>query len=442
MKAYAFCYADGETDADFLRQILASKSFVKRDNPISQIPLDMYKKGLVLNPDVAVSRIHRRLFKSATQGQRFLESACLISCQKADRLLEIIFTNQCTEGARLVDVAKYFKLLTLDIIGRLAFGYDFGALEEGVKHALVSRIVKYLKGVQYFGFTVPLLRSKKAVKDFVENANYLRDLEYNTLKRAREELAVRGQDVTIEDAKSFPESLILEQQQAMAAADSGAASDLEFLDDNYLACDIRDMLLAGTDTSSNALTYIFYFLAKYPEKSAKVRSELESTLPTSYSDPQFSKMLLKLPYTDAFIKETMRLFFITPIIVREAAEDEVVNGLLIPKGTRVNLNLSYASTDPSQISQADEFLPERWLVPAQASMLSKIVFPFGHGTRNCVGQHIARVEMRAVLARILPNVDVHLLSPDQQVETGFDVVLHPKDDCLLLKFTRRNSGAF
>lgn len=413
-----------------IRKVLGSPKFNLRwKNADSALQvLDMKDAGVVMNSDPVLWKLHRTMFSGALKGTSLLRALARVACDNADKLVECHLLRKPGEA---VNVSACFKLFSLDTIGSIAFGTDFHALDHGQEHVLMNCVVQFYKAWDHFLLTPPwmlmFMRSKS--RKYLEYVRILRKIEMETVAAARQKLQEGLGD---ENAYDFPTRLIKQQQKEMQSAREGSLSD-------KLICeDIREMILGGTDTTSNSLTFIAYHLARYPEEAQMVREELESVLPEDPQHPDFLQSLSKLPYTDAFIKEVSRMYSVVPLLLHASSEDETIGSVFIPKGTNVVLHQAASSMDPRYVDQPELFQPSRWRDPEKALRLSKASFPFGYGPRNCPGQQVAWIEMRCALFRILRRAHVQLSKEGQLLETEYDILSHAKGDELLLRFEPRN----
>lgn len=113
----------------------------------------------------------------------------------------------------------------------------------------------------------------------------------------------------------------------------------------------------------------------------------------------------KLPYTNAVIKESMRVYPPVPLLGREATEDVVIGDYLIPKNTVVIISQWVMHHSPKYFDQPEAFQPERWLETSGEQPLEKrlpqgVYFPFGDGPRICIGKGFALMEAVLLLATI------------------------------------------
>lgn len=197
----------------------------------------------------------------------------------------------------------------------------------------------------------------------------------------------------------------------------------EGMTDQQLIEESNIIMTAGHETTANALSWIFYLLAKHPDVVSKLRTELDTVL--GDRRPAFAD-LRQLPYTTQVIEEGMRLFPPAWITDRQAVSDDEVNGVRIPKGTMVVLMIYGLHQDPKYWSDPADFRPERF-APAEKKKLPPYVYlPFGGGPRLCIGNNFAMMEMQLVLAHYIRKYDLSLL-PDQEVEMLPLVTLRPKN---------------
>lgn len=147
---------------------------------------------------------------------------------------------------------------------------------------------------------------------------------------------------------------------------------------------------------------LLYMLAKHPEKQHLLRKELLEKMPNKDSVMTAEEMK-NLPYLRACIKESQRL---EPVIVgtlRRVANNLVLNGYQVPKGTMVVINNHTMCRDEKNFKRCNEFIPERFLKSdTETDLRSKQPFaflPFGFGPRVCIGKRMAELEMELLAAK-------------------------------------------
>lgn len=174
---------------------------------------------------------------------------------------------------------------------------------------------------------------------------------------------------------------------------------------------IRLFFFAGHDSTSSTICYIFHLLAKNPDSLSRLREEHDRVLgpnPTDAasllsSNPQFAR---SLPYTQAVIKESLRLF---PPAASTRAGKPLVSlasdtGTSLPTADAIILIVhTEMHRSPKYWRRSDEFIPERWLVGPERELHPQrgAWRAFEHGPRNCIAQDLVMVELSVVLAMIV-----------------------------------------
>jgi len=146
------------------------------------------------------------------------------------------------------------------------------------------------------------------------------------------------------------------------------------------------------------------FLSKYPDLQEKVRDEINECI----HDVNSIKLeeLEKLTYTDAFIKESLRLFGPIPQNGRVSKIDYKFGDVTIPKGsTLVSPNI-FIHEGEEDFEKGKEFIPERFL--ASSSLKHGTPFTFGYGPYSCIGKHFALLEMKVTILHILKNFQISM----------------------------------
>lgn len=200
--------------------------------------------------------------------------------------------------------------------------------------------------------------------------------------------------------------------------DTGEAMSEQQLIDECLI-----LFVAGHETTANALAWIMYLLAKYPEHKALLRAEHEAVL--GAREPGFDD-LPRLEYTLQVIEEAMRLYPPAWITDREAIDDDEVAGISIPAGAMVAISIYGAHHSPEYWDAPEAFRPERFAKAQKAAQHPFAYLPFGGGPRICIGNHFALMEMQLALVHLLRRMDWQL-TPGQDVQPQALITLRPKN---------------
>ena len=196
------------------------------------------------------------------------------------------------------------------------------------------------------------------------------------------------------------------------------------LDDDVIRDQLLTMLIAGHDTSTALLAWVLFLLGSHPEMMAQVKAEVDEVLG---GEPPQAQHLYRLSLLDDVIKETLRLY--PPIHVgnRRALPGATVQGYGIPEGLRVMASIYLTHRDEDVWQEPEKFCPHRFREGGKRPSFSYI--PFGGGPRNCIGAAFAQVEAKAVLARILQQVDLELLKKDVRLHMG--ATLEPRPGVMM-----------
>ena len=183
--------------------------------------------------------------------------------------------------------------------------------------------------------------------------------------------------------------------------------------------EIRDQLMtflfAGHETTATALTWAFALLRANPEKSRRLRDEVDAVLD---GDRATLDSLGELTYTDTVAKEVLRLRPPGGALFREATRDVDLAGYRVPEGTMLVLPQFAVQTDPRYFDDPETFRPERWDGTLEDEIPDYAYFPFGGGPRHCIGMRFANLELRLALATLARNVDVTVQNPGVSPELG------------------------
>jgi benzoate 4-monooxygenase len=160
------------------------------------------------------------------------------------------------------------------------------------------------------------------------------------------------------------------------------------------------MLIAGSDTTSNTLCSLMFWVLRTPGVLQKLQSELDAALPGAWTIPNYAAVK-DLSYLHAVINETLRIHSTSSLGLPRIAPPEgaTVCGEFFPGGTVLSVP-AYTIHHSREIwgPDADEFRPERWF--ELTALQKKSFIPFSTGPRACVGQNVAELEMTNIVATV------------------------------------------
>jgi cytochrome P450 len=199
-------------------------------------------------------------------------------------------------------------------------------------------------------------------------------------------------------------------------------SDGEGMSDELILSESMQLLVAGHETSSNALSWLLYLLSSRPDCLEKVRQEFDSVLgeaPLSHSD------VPKFEFATRVIQEALRLYPPFWMIDREAVEDDRVGEVAIPRGSMVIVYVYGAHHAARYWQNPESFDTERFTKAAEKLRAPFTYLPFGGGPRGCIGGNYAMLQILMILSDLLRKYDFEL-APGQMIEARPMVILRPK----------------
>ena len=167
-------------------------------------------------------------------------------------------------------------------------------------------------------------------------------------------------------------------------------------------------VVAGNETTGNALSVITFYVLNDRGIATKLKAELFGAIPDPKTMPMWQD-LEHLPYLSAIIKEGLRMSYSVVSRMSRVSPGEVLQykEWVIPPNTPVSMNNMDVHDDPSAFVNPSKFWPERWLQSNRAELHNHFV-PFCRGTRACVGQNLAYAEMYITLATLFRRFDFEL----------------------------------
>ena len=305
-------------------------------------------------------------------------------------------TRWPSEGS--VTVRPCLQRLTLEVICTCLFGTADGPRQERLQHQVERFLDSALTPTLFMAGTfIPrkrmrvLLQRRKDVSRGVRMLSAVpRVLLWRNVADAREKVtaAVNEEIARCRSGDPQYEGTIL--QMLCATVDENGIG----LTDDEVNDEILTLMIAGHETTATTLAWALHHLAATPGAQQRLYRELSDAFPDGVIDPS---TVSKLPYLTATVNETLRLSPIAVAVPRRLRRPATIAGYELPAGTVVAASV-YAAHRSEEWEHPDDFEPERFLTGAPSPF---VFFPFGGGTRRCVGSEFARYQLAIVLAQLV-----------------------------------------
>ncbi|EXJ63356.1 uncharacterized protein A1O5_11677 [Cladophialophora psammophila CBS 110553] len=316
--------------------------------------------------------------------------------EKAQELVGVLRTSIRRKGDELVELSSLFSSVTLDIITLACLGLRMHNMTEpspfALAYAKVFENTPWSAIMHTLNVYIPIrkLVPVKANREFLQANQTVRDLLRQQIRNKRASLEGK------EKAAITDKDLL-----ALMIKERGQGAEI-WTEDEMLGHVTKLILLSGHETTAGTLTLTAHTLANHRDIQDRLRKEMTHYFPSGASLDVAT--IDKMPYLKNFSQEILR--FYAPGIVnwREVAEDIVLAGTRIPKGTIIHIAPAALHHNASIWGPTvDEFDPDRW---DNISGDAKDPFAFGsfhNGPRICIGKSFALLEYKVILIRLLQN---------------------------------------
>lgn len=169
----------------------------------------------------------------------------------------------------------------------------------------------------------------------------------------------------------------------------------EAMSESLLRDESVTIFVAGHETTARTLTFMWYALDRHPEIAARLHEEIDTVLAGRM--PTIED-LHQLPYLLQVIKETLRLYPAAPVYARDAIEDDEIDGIPIPGGSRIMLAPFLTHRHPGFWPDPERFDPDRWAPECEAERHPTAWHPFAAGQRICIGNNFSLMESHVLTA--------------------------------------------
>lgn len=349
-------------------------------------------EGLLTNEEPIHLR-HRRMMQPPFKRERLDSYARLMTELTREQI------GQWRGGSEIL-MAPEMMRLTLAIVAQTLFGTSARSYEQTIARSMgvaIDRVERtMLPGLQVLdGLPLPYWRK------FAQASDELADIAEQLIKTRRDD-PVEHDDLL---------GLLLNLRD-----DEGVIfTDTEVRDEALT------LILSGHETTANVLTWAFSWLASRPELQAALAQEAKDLKwPGSDRTPSVEDLLgvdeSGTPHTkvaSAIVSETLRMAPPVWVSPRVALVDIDIDGVNVPAGSHVIVSQYVTQRDPRWFPQPNEWLPERWYSNLAKELPRGAYFPFGGGTRKCLGDQFALLEARIVLLEVAAQMRLEPADPSQ-----------------------------
>ncbi|WP_291764135.1 cytochrome P450 [Maricaulis sp.] len=204
------------------------------------------------------------------------------------------------------------------------------------------------------------------------------------------------------------------------------------LDDTAVIDNLLTFLAAGHETTARTLTWTLYLLSRDGEARTRLEAEVDGADLTGTDPANWSSLL---PFTEAVLKESLRLYPSAPILARTSKAWDLVAGLPVPAGSDVLVSTWLLHRQRDIWEHADEFRPDRFLGEAASAIPRDAYLPFGLGPRVCIGARFAMMEMVIVMACLASRLRLDFCG-DREPVPVMRITLQP-DTAMPMRVSRR-----
>ncbi|RKP25029.1 cytochrome P450 [Syncephalis pseudoplumigaleata] len=373
------------SDPDAMRQIYGSHAFRKTR---MYDTFQLLGNNVFGTRDPAFHRTRKRLIAPVYNQTTLNRVEGLIWRSGVQTLMDKL--EGVARSGRVANLFREFMYMTFDVTGETVFGRSFGLTKEGShpilqwmadfsRMSMLRVLLPLLYRVQLPWLFGRLYESEKKLYAFTKTALEQRKLVASPRRDALQQLIEATDDETgarLTDDEMIPEMLV--------------------------------QMVAGTDTTSITLSWCVHLLLQYPDAYRRLRAEIDAALPER-DMPIAYAAVSKLPFLDAVLHETLRLF--PPVsdgLPRQVPKSgATVGGHHLPPGTTVFCSAYALHRSSALWDRPNDFVPDRWLVSSeQIADMKRAFIPFSFGPRACLGRNLAWMELKLTISALVRRFDI------------------------------------
>lgn len=419
---------------DYIQSVLTinQSKFIK--NPGLRLTKRIIGNGL-LTSEGEYHKQQRGLIQPAFDYSHISTYANIITTCVEDMCDKWRQTLVTKDAEMILDIHQEMTKLTVSIISNVLFGSSIDSNTTAGIIQDVAILIGYFNHLRlpFIGNIMeklPLTSSKK----FHAAKRHLDSLIFTIIQEARQRLMQADQrsgnfdrsslnDFAVND-KNSPRDLLsslilLDAWRGKIGSDKTTPS----MTAQQLRDEIMTLFLAGHETTANALTWTFYLISQNRQVEDKIIKEIKQVLESNRRPTE--EDISGFHYLRKVFTESLRLYPPAWAIGRESIDSAVIGDYTIPPGSVVIMSQYITHRDPRYFAEPNKFIPERWSSEMKSNLPRFAFFPFGGGSRVCMGEPLAWMEGILLLITILRFWKLEIF-PEHPVVLSPLITLRPK----------------
>ncbi|WP_225097551.1 cytochrome P450 [Streptomyces sp. CoH27] len=375
-------------DADLVADLADEERFAKHIGPALENVRAFAADGLftAYNDEPNWAKAHDILMPAFALGS--MRTYHPVMLKVARRLIDA--WDRAARDGQAVNVPDDMTRMTLDTIGLAGFDYDFGSFERAEPHPFVESMVRCLEWSMTRLARTPGQDHSAADAAFRQDADYLAQVVDDVIASRA------GTD------QSGAEDLLGLMLSAPHPADGTT------LDAANIRNQVITFLIAGHETTSGAMSFALYYLAKHPAVLRLVQREADALWGDDPDPEPTYDEIGRLTYTRQVLNEALRLWPTAAAFTRKARQDTLLGGRIpLRAGQAVTVMAPMLHRQPVWGDNPEHFDPERFTAEAEAARPVHAFKPFGTGERACIGRQFALHEATMLLAMLVHRYRLH-----------------------------------
>ncbi|RIB09081.1 cytochrome P450 [Gigaspora rosea] len=418
-------------DPQLLEYTLKTEFFsFEKGEILHELLYDLFGDG-IFGADGDQWKLQRRTISRLFQERNYKDFIYAKIVKESETVLNIL--RRCADNGRPIDLQDLFYRFTLDTLGDVFFNTDFSCLtspEEPVQFAIdfdiTQRIVDWRLEQPLWKFIELYDERGRQIRNSCE---VLDNYVYNMITSRRAD---------IKNGKKPPNDLLT---LFIKAADEDREEGEEKLDDKWLRDVTLNLIIAGRDTTAQALSWMMYSIMTNPSVEDSLLNEINSILLPNTQIPPYDDVKQQFKYTKATFSETLRLYPSVPKNLKVCVKDNILPNRVPVYANEFVIWVPWAMGrdkniwgEDAQVFEPQRFLDEEDLLRPQNQYKFN---SFHAGPRTCLGQQFATIEVVILMTMMLKEFKFELV-PGQKSPPEFQTSLTlPMKKPLMANVSRR-----